>query len=175
MGWSFITTRNTSARTYPSPKLEPVQGLSDIVAIAAGNKHYLALRSDGQLFAWGDNEYGQATVPPGGASYTRIFAMGDLSFAVREDGKLVGWGDDRDGALDFPDDMTGVIDMAWSLALKDIGTVVAWHPRARFVPEINDAIAISSSMALLSDGTIVTWRGTYDVGQHNVPPGLRVK
>jgi len=33
------------------------------VQIAAGQYHTLALKSDGTVVDWGDNSYGQATVP----------------------------------------------------------------------------------------------------------------
>ena len=39
-----------------------VQGLSSVVAIAAGNDHSLALKSDGTVWAWGNNSYGQLGV-----------------------------------------------------------------------------------------------------------------
>ena len=35
-------------------------GLSGVVAVAAGNYHSLALKADGTVVAWGDNEYGQS-------------------------------------------------------------------------------------------------------------------
>ena len=38
-------------------------GLSGVTAIAAGRVHSLALRSDGSVVAWGDNTYGESTVP----------------------------------------------------------------------------------------------------------------
>ena len=34
-------------------------GLSDIVAIASGDAHTLALGRDGSVWAWGSNEHGQ--------------------------------------------------------------------------------------------------------------------
>jgi alpha-tubulin suppressor-like RCC1 family protein len=41
------------------------QGLNDAVAVAAGGTHSLALRSNGTVAAWGNNDSGQTTVPPG--------------------------------------------------------------------------------------------------------------
>jgi len=40
-------------------------GLSNVVAIAAGTFHSLALRSDGTLVAWGDNNQGLTNSPVG--------------------------------------------------------------------------------------------------------------
>jgi alpha-tubulin suppressor-like RCC1 family protein len=36
-----------------------VAGLTGFTKIAAGSFHNLALRSDGTVWAWGDNQYGQ--------------------------------------------------------------------------------------------------------------------
>ena len=36
-----------------------VSGLSDVVAIAAGRRHSLALKADGTVWAWGNNTDGQ--------------------------------------------------------------------------------------------------------------------
>jgi hypothetical protein len=37
--------------------------MSNVVAIAAGDFHTLALRSDGSIVGWGDNSYGQLNMP----------------------------------------------------------------------------------------------------------------
>jgi len=37
----------------------PVQGLTDVVAVAAGGRHSLALCADGTVWAWGWNRFGQ--------------------------------------------------------------------------------------------------------------------
>jgi alpha-tubulin suppressor-like RCC1 family protein len=39
--------------------------LSNIIAIDAGGWHSLALKADYTVVAWGDDQWGQAEVPPG--------------------------------------------------------------------------------------------------------------
>jgi uncharacterized protein (TIGR03437 family) len=53
-----------------------------VVAIAAGTRHSIALKSDGTVVAWGDNQYGQARVPPDLAGAAAIAAGDDLSLAL---------------------------------------------------------------------------------------------
>ena len=45
---------------------------TNVVAVAAGWEHCLALRADGSVIAWGDNSYGQSAVP---ASATNVVAI----------------------------------------------------------------------------------------------------
>src|SRR5260221_820083 len=39
------------------------RGLTNVVAVAAGDAHSLALKTDGTVVAWGFNAFGQTTVP----------------------------------------------------------------------------------------------------------------
>jgi alpha-tubulin suppressor-like RCC1 family protein len=57
-------------------------GLSNVVAIAAGNNHDLALKSDGTVVAWGSNYAGQTNTPPGLTGVTAIAAGGSHSLAL---------------------------------------------------------------------------------------------
>ena len=49
-------------------------GLSNVVAIGAGESHSLALKRDGTLLAWGDNSFGQTNVPTGLSNVLAIAA-----------------------------------------------------------------------------------------------------
>ncbi len=69
-----------------------VPGLSNIVAIAGGGLHNLALRNDGTVLGWGDNYHGQLDVPPDLTNAVAIGAGDYHSCALRADGTVVTWG-----------------------------------------------------------------------------------
>jgi alpha-tubulin suppressor-like RCC1 family protein len=95
--------------------------LSDVVAIAAGGAHSLAVRADGSVWAWGSNGSGQlgtgcdfgtgcpdSSVPVqvrgvGGTGFlTAVVALaggGDHSLALKLDGTGWAWGFNSDGQL----------------------------------------------------------------------------
>jgi hypothetical protein len=70
----------------------PPPAATNIVAIAAGANHALVLRADGQVLAWGNNCYGQCSVPAFVTNAVAIGAGGDLSLALLADGTLSAWG-----------------------------------------------------------------------------------
>ena len=82
-----------------------VNGLSNVTAIVVGAEHSLALRSDGSVWAWGENEVCQlglglndtapratATQVPGLVNVAAIFSGAAHSFALRSDGAVFAWG-----------------------------------------------------------------------------------
>ena len=93
--------RRASRTSCPYPVRIP--GLTDVVAISAGNRHSLALLKDGTVRAWGENKLGQVgdgtTVnrdPPtpvqGVRNAVAIAALGYSSVAVLSDGTAMEWG-----------------------------------------------------------------------------------
>lgn len=54
----MVAWGNTSSVPLPA-------GLSNVVAIAAGGSHCLALRTDGSVIAWGNDRLGQINLPAG--------------------------------------------------------------------------------------------------------------
>jgi hypothetical protein len=130
-----------------------VSSLTGITAIAAGDGgHSLALKNDGTVWAWGDNEYGElgngtntnSNVPVQVSGLTGITAIAGgvvHSIAVKNDGTVWAWGNNGNGQLgngtntnsNLPvqvSGLTGVTSIAGglyhSLALKNDGTVWAW-------------------------------------------------
>ena len=91
---------------------EQVPGLSGITQVATDGFHTLALRSDGAVWSWGENSYGEigdgsftARTSPEQLSLSGVIrvAVGPAeSAAVRSDGTLLTWGDNSLGGLDLP-------------------------------------------------------------------------
>ena len=105
-------------------------GLTGVVAIAAGSYHSLALKSDGTVVASGLDADGQVRVPAGLTGVSAIAAGAAHSLALKSDGTVVGWGNNTYGETSIPAGLTGVTAIAaggfFGLALKSDGTVVGW-------------------------------------------------
>jgi alpha-tubulin suppressor-like RCC1 family protein len=43
----------------PQAISEPIQIMDNVISVSAGSRHTLAIREDGSLWSWGNNEYGQ--------------------------------------------------------------------------------------------------------------------
>jgi hypothetical protein len=137
----------------------------------------------GTVAAWGDDSYGQTSVPPGLGGVTAVATGLNHVVALMNDGTVVAWGDDTFGQTDVSAGLTGVTAVAaggnHSLALKSDGTVVAWGDNSDVETTIPAglggvtaiAAGVNHTVVLKSDGTVVAW-GDNSYGQTNVPAGL---
>lgn len=127
--------------------------------ISAGDSHSLAIKSDGSLWTWGDNGWGNLglgtnsvqviNVPTqiGSSLDWQIISAGTYySLAIKNDGSLWGWGRNTDGQLgngifnqNAPEPIQIGTDNNWqnviageglSLATKSDGTLWAWGRNA---------------------------------------------
>lgn len=143
--------------------------------INAGGTHTLVLHGDGTVAAWGDNSYGQCSVPEGLNGVVSISTGVNHSLALKSDGSVVAWGSNRSGQCTVPAGLSNVRCVSagnqYSLALKSDGTVVAWGQNdcgQCTVPAGLDGISAVSAMdyqalALKTTGTVLTW------GLNNLP------
>ncbi len=157
-------------------------GLTGVTALAGGDFHTVALKSDGTVVAWGSSQNGQTTVPVGLSGVTAIAAGGLHTVALKSDGTVVAWGSNQYGQTSVPAGLNSVGIAAGhfhTVALKSDGTVVAWG-RNDFgqtsVPVgLSGVTAVAAGadhcLALKSDGTVVGW-GNNSYGQRTAPAGL---
>ena len=152
---------STANRTEPVQVRGPGGSgfLSNIVSVACGAFHSIALRSDGTVWAWGANNVGQLGNPSaaytnqsspvpvmsGGTALSHLVAIAGgytFSLALRSDGTVWAWGANSNGE--------------WGT-----GAIGGWS----YVPvhsSISGVVSISAgagfhSLALLSDGTVRAW------------------
>ncbi len=123
----FWVHKNTI--TTPEHQEVPV-GLTDVVAVALGQRHRLALRANGRITAWGGDSHGQATVPDGLSNVVAIAAGAYHSLALSADGRVTTWGKSGFREATVPDGLSNVVAIAagadHNLALHADGRVTAW-------------------------------------------------
>ena len=135
------------------------------------------------VVAWGDNGYGQTTVPglPVGLSYTQVAAGGFHTMALRSDGSAVAWGNNNNGQTTLSALPVGLsyTQMAagyqHTVALRSNGSVLAWGYNSYGQTTVPAGLSCTQvaaggyhSVALLSGGSAVAW-GYNGSGQITVP------
>jgi len=150
------------------------------IAASAGFVHSLAVKADGSVIGWGDNLYGQTTVPSAATNVVAIAAGDFHTLALKTDGSVVAWTLNDYTQCNVPATATDVTAVAagsyHSLALKANGSVIAWgrndSGQSTVPASATNVVAIAAggehSLALKADGAIVAW-GRNDYGQISVP------
>ena len=150
------TTVNVGTNT-PNPKPLQVPNVSGVISVVAGPHHNLVLRSDGTVWAFGLNQYGELgtatnngslaanptpTQVPGLSHITAVAAGDGYSLALRNDGTVWAFGRNSFGQLG---------------STTNNGNLNA-NPTPTQVSGLGSAIAIaagqSHSLALRDDGTV---------------------
>ena len=105
-------TDNPTINVVPVKVTMPA-GITRFIWFAEGTEHTLAMGSDGNLYSWGWDYYGQLgrennntsdstprkVMMPAGVSYIQASAGEAFSVAMGSDGNLYSWGDNESGQL----------------------------------------------------------------------------
>jgi len=152
---------NTSnAKSSP---VQTVAGGTNWKQVSAGYHSSAAIKTDGTLWMWGENNYGQlgdntitkksspVQTVAGGSNWQQASAGGYYCGAIKTDGTLWTWGNNGHGEL-------GVGDITWrSSPVQTVAGGTNWK-------KISCAPWYANIGALKTDGTLWTW-GRNDNGQ----------
>lgn len=137
-------------------QLDVPSGLGNVIAIATGPAHSLALRADGSVVTWG------ATVPtPAKVSNVVAVAAGHAhSLALRDDGSLVSWGT-APVPLYVRSNIVAIgAGAGVSVVLLSDGSLVANRP-SPIPPGLSNVLAFSvygsHGLALRAGGLVAEW------------------
>ena len=136
------------------------------VSAASASYHVLALKSDGSLWAWGDNSSGQlgladliernVPVRVGTASdWAAVSAGGEHSLALKADGTLWGWGYNSNGQLGLGEIPEGCPATSYCDIPRQIGSDADWAAVSA---------GTNHTLALRADGSLWAW-GSNTTGQ----------
>ena len=161
-------------------------GLSNVVALAAGNFFSLAFEGNGTVISWGGSSYGQANVPAEPTGLTNVVAIAAENvsgLALESNGTVVAWGYNGSGQTNVPAGLSNVVAIAgggyFSLALENNGTVVGWgdnrYGQGTAPAGLSNVVAIAAgydhTLALTGNGIVAAW-GDNSYGETSVPAGL---
>lgn len=150
--------------------------------IAASGNHSCAIRADGTVVCWGQNDDGQTEAPSG--TYTAVTTGGNAftynhSCAIRLEGTVVCWGSNWDGQTEAPAGTYTDIAAGWnhSCAIRVGGTIACWGdndvgqldaPAGTYTDIGAGAL---DSCAIRTDGAIACWGSSYgDDDRRTAPP-----
>lgn len=150
--------KSASAREIPRTPLDPPSGISDIRAVATGERHVCALENAGTVLCWGEAERGQLGQPdpkaPPTKGFVRVAGLKDItaiatgesfSCALGKDGQVWCWGFNELGQVGQP-------------AGGDFGNMVN---KPTPVPDVQGATAIAAgpwhTCAVVAGGAVSCW------------------
>src|SRR2546425_9356223 len=83
-------------------------GLTNVVAIATGDYHNLAVTAEGRVVGWGYNADGEINVPSDLTNVVAVAAGSYHSLALTAEGRGIGWGTGGSGQLNVPNGLSNV-------------------------------------------------------------------
>ena len=152
----------------------PIQvGTSSWTKISAGNNNSFAIRTDGALFGWGRNDFGQiglsgnTPLPVDRLSWTQIATGDSYAVAIRNDGKLFSWGRNDKGQL-------GLGHTVSKSTPTQIAVSTNYNLYSTFFNGTTDCLSIpaNASFAFAGDFTIEGWMYFTNVASATPPQSL---
>jgi len=158
----------------PSDRSTPVTtfaGGTNWKQVSCGSNHTAAIKTDGTLWTWGRNSYGQlgtnnttdrftpVTTFAGGTNWKQVAGGREYTAAIKTDGTLWTWGSNYDGI-----DIFGDITLYYGQLGINNTTTTRLTPVTTFAGGTNwkqVSCGRSNTAAIKTDGTLWTWGTNY--------------
>ena len=145
--------------------------LTNVLAIAGGGGHCLALKADGKVVAWGNNLSGETKVPAGLSNVVSIATAEHLSLALKRDGTVAAWGGNFFGQASVPVGLSNVVAIAsggWfglALTTGSVPSSVFTYPHGQLEKMEREADLIFKGRVLsttaVTNGMFPPWANTH--------------
>jgi hypothetical protein len=116
-GWQHAVAVTANGRVYSCGVDGGVPpAISDAIDVTAGMRFSVVLRSDGSLYCWGDNMFGQCAPPvTSGISAIASNCVSSITAALLSDGRVITWGVCNYGSCETPSGIVGATSIAVSV------------------------------------------------------------
>ncbi len=150
-----LGVNDTTRRSTPVTTL---LGGTNWKSIAGGDDHTIALKTDGTLWSWGRNSYGQlgvnnttdrstpVTTLLGGTNWKSIAGGNNYTIALKTDGTLWTWGDNSSGQLGVNDTTSRSTPVTTLLGGTNWKSIAGGN---------------THTIAIKTDGSLWTWGSNY--------------
>jgi len=154
------------------------ESTSAFASVSAGGWHTCGIRTDGTVNCWGDNSYGQTSVP--GGTFLSISTGFAYTCGIRTDGTVNCWGGNAFGETNVPSGkFVSVSAGGWhTCGIRTDGTVSCWGDNSYSQTSVPGGKFISVSAGrnhtcgIRTDGTVSCW-GDNSYGQSTPPSAHR--
>lgn len=162
--WGSHVSQNNSLITKPDD-------VTNVVALAGGLTHVLALQDDGTVIGWGDNNFDKATPPDGLRDIKAIAAGAYCSAALSNTGAITYWGactDSMTAVSQVENAISISVGDANVVIVKNDGSILAWGEEWTGLNEVpayaTDVVAVSvgqyHALAVKKNGNVLAWGDT---------------
>jgi hypothetical protein len=160
-----------------APSRQAAEPPPDILQVDAGLGHTCVLKDNGSLACWGDNYFGQSTVPAPNSGFTQVGAGGYHTCGLKNDGSVACWG----YYDDLPAPNSGFTQVSaggfHTCGLKNDSSIACWGDNyygQSTVPPPNSGFTQvdagwDHTCGLKEDGSVACWGGNSH-NQNTVPP-----
>jgi len=136
VSWQYCAGGDAPPEKCSLQHNDPTVPCATAVQVAAGSNHTCAIDTTGDLACWGNDSYGQATVPGGLGEVVQVAAGHAHTCVLNSAGSLTCWGQDDFGQVTVPGSLSNVVQIEANsyrtCAVDSAGGLTCWGSQRTF-------------------------------------------